>query len=604
MNLQSPSTAERPISLQSARTRVILVVLLILAGLLASVWLAGRAAERRQWAERTVEARGQLELYAQSLRILVERYRSIPAIIALDGEVQAVLRAGPDLLRRQQLNHRLQRLSLEAGAAMVYVLDSEGTAIASSNWDEPTSFIGRNYAFRPYFRDAMRTGGGRYFAVGVTTGVPGYFLAQVVRDLDGSPLGVVVLKLEMEELQRDWAGQPGILLVTDRYGIVQLASRPAWRFRYLQPLGPQLRAELLSARKYAEQTLQPLDVQVLETLEGGDLLRIAGPDGRHDYLSLRQPLVEDGWTLQLLHEARAPDGTSRSYRLAAAGAWLALVFLLLFLAQREKNRRLLQRSRVELERLVDERTAELRQAQDELVQAAKMAALGQMSAALAHEINQPLTAMRMQLGSLGLLLAKGDGAAVQTCLARLDGLLTRMAALTGHLKTFARNSPGGLRERLQPDSVVDHALLLLEPRIRQDDVLVLRRRAADAWVEGDAIRLEQVLVNLLHNALDAMLGKDVRELRIDLQRAGDDWLLEVGDSGGGIAAEDLPRVFEPFFTTKPVGEGLGLGLAVSYGIVRELGGLLEVHNDRDGAVFRIRLPAAAAPVTLRAGAQE
>ncbi|MNC39410.1 Sensor protein FixL [compost metagenome] len=179
-----------------------------------------------------------------------------------------------------------------------------------------------------------------------------------------------------------------------------------------------------------------------------------------------------------------------------------------------------------------------------------------------------------------------------------------MAALTGHLKTFARNSPGGLRERLQPDSVVDHALLLLEPRIRQDDVLVLRQRNAEAWVEGDAIRLEQVLVNLLHNALDAMLGKDVRELRIDLQRAGDDWLLEVGDSGGGIAAEDLPRVFEPFFTTKPVGEGLGLGLAVSYGIVRELGGQLEARNAGDGAVFSLRLPAVAAPGTLPAAKQE
>ena len=589
----------------SSRQRFFIVLLLILAGLLASVWLAGRYAERRQWLERSVEAQGQLELYAQSLRILVERFRAVPAIVAHDGEVQATLRAGADPLLRQQLNHRLQRLNAEAGSAVLYLLDARGETIAASNWQEPGSFVGNRYDFRPYFQDAMREGRGRYFAVGVTTGVPGYFLSRVVRDLDGRALGVVVLKLEMEELQRDWAGQSGVLLVTDRHGIAILASRPAWRFRYLPGLTGAQREELLAARKYAEQTLQPLALQALRSLdEGGELQRVDGPDGRRDYLWQRRALSEEGWTLHLLHEAHAPGGAVRSYRLAAGGAWLALAFLLLFLAQRQKNRRLRQRSRAELERLVDERTAELRQAQDELVQAAKMAALGQMSAALAHEINQPLTAMRMQLGSLGLLLARNDAPATQTCLARIDGLLTRMAALTGHLKTFARNSPGGLRERLQPDTVVDHALLLLEPRIRQDDVLVLRQRNAEAWVEGDAIRLEQVLVNLLHNALDAMLGRAVRELRIDLQRDGDAWLLTVGDSGGGIAPGDLPRVFEPFFTTKPVGEGLGLGLAVSYGIVRELGGQLEVHNDRDGALFRIRLPAAAAPVTLRGGAQE
>ncbi len=589
----------------SARQRFVVILVVILAGLLLSVWLAGRTAERRQWSERSVEAQGQLELYAQSLRILVERFRAVPAIVAHDSEVLAALRAGADPLLRQQLNHRLQRLNGEAGSAVLYLLDVRGETIAASNWQEPGSFVGNHYDFRPYFRDAMRQGSGRYFAVGVTTGVPGYFLSRVVRDLDGRTLGVVVLKLEMEELQRDWAGQPGILLVTDPYGIAILASRPAWRFRYLPGLSAAQRDELLAARKYAEQTLQPLGLQALRSLdEGGELQRVDGPDGRRDYLWQRRGLSEEGWTLHLLHEAHAPDGAVRSYRLAAGGAWLALAFLLLFLVQRQKNRRLRQRSRAELERLVDERTAELRQAQDELVQAAKMAALGQMSAALAHEINQPLTAMRMQLGSLGLLLAKNDPAAVQTCLARIDGLLTRMAALTGHLKTFARNSPGGLRERLQPDTVVDHALLLLEPRIRQDDVLVLRQRNAEAWVEGDAIRLEQVLVNLLHNALDAMLGKPVRELRIDLQRDGDAWLLSVGDSGGGIAPGDLARVFEPFFTTKPVGEGLGLGLAVSYGIVRELGGQLEADNDGDGALFRLRLPAVAAPGTLADGQQE
>lgn len=589
----------------SSRQRLLLVLLPLLAGLLASVWLAGRYAEQRQWQARSLESRDQLELYGQSLRILVERFRAVPAIVALDDQVRDALRPGADPQRQRQLDRRLQQLNEQAGAAVLYLLDLHGQAVAASNWQEPGSFVGNHYGFRPYFRDALREGSGRYFAVGVTTGIPGYFLSRVVRDLDGTPLGVLVLKLELEELQRDWAGQSGVLLVTDRHGIAILASRPAWRFRHLPGLGEAQRAELLAARKYAEQTLRPLALQPLGRFAGdAERVRVDGPDGRRDYLWQQQPLAEEGWTLHLLHEARMGDGAVAGYRLAAGGAWLALAFLLLFLAQRQKNRRLRQRSRAELERLVEARTAELRQAQDELVQAAKMAALGQMSAALAHEINQPLTAMRMQLGSLGLLLARNDAEATQACLARLDGLLTRMAALTGHLKTFARNSPGGLRERLQPDVALDHALLLLDARIRQDAVLVLRQRNAEAWIEGDAIRLEQVLVNLLHNALDAMADKRVRELRIDLRRDGADWLLEIADSGGGIPAEALARVFEPFFTTKPVGAGLGLGLAVSYGIVRELGGQLEARNAGDGALFSLRLPAAAAPGTLPAAQQE
>lgn len=134
----------------------------------------------------------------------------------------------------------------------------------------------------------------------------------------------------------------------------------------------------------------------------------------------------------------------------------------------------MHRSRAELERLVAERTAELRQTQDGLVQAAKLAALGQMSAALAHELNQPLTAMRMQLGSLQLLQRSGRSSEMGEALEQIDSLLVRMTALTGHLKTFARKSPGGLREHLRLDHVLDQALHLLAPRVRSGSVEINR----------------------------------------------------------------------------------------------------------------------------------
>jgi two-component system C4-dicarboxylate transport sensor histidine kinase DctB len=238
------------------------------------------------------------------------------------------------------------------------------------------------------------------------------------------------------------------------------------------------------------------------------------------------------------------------------------------------------------------RTAELREAQDGLVHAAKMAALGQMSAALAHEINQPLTALQMQLGSLRLLLDSGRPEAVRDGLQRIDGLLQRMAALTGHLKTFARKTPAGLSERLCLGDVLEQALQLLAPRMRSEQVELRTQIDDEAEVLGDAIRIEQVILNLLHNALDAMAESETRILLVRIAREGDGCLLSVEDSGGGIAEETLGRVFEPFFTTKPVGQGLGLGLAVSYGIVRDLGGTLEAHNGELGAVFTLRLPAA------------
>jgi two-component system C4-dicarboxylate transport sensor histidine kinase DctB len=404
---------------------------------------------------------------------------------------------------------------------------------------------------------------------------------------------VLVVKLELEELQREWASQSGVLLVADSYSVVILSNKPAWRFRVLSELSEQARAELVEVRKYAEQALQPLPSTLRRQIDSdSQWRRVEGPDGPRDYLWQRLALEGEGWTLHLLLEPQALVDSVRSYRLAAAGVWMTLAFLLLFLAQRRKNQRLQAGIRERLEREVALRTAELREAQEGLVHAAKMAALGQMSAAMAHEINQPLTAMQMQLGSLRLLLDSGRQADVREGLQRIDGLLQRMAGLTGHLKTFARKSPAGLSERLRLSDVLDQALQLLAPRIRSENVELHCEIEGEAMVLGDAIRLEQVLLNLLHNALDAMASAETRQLHIRIQRQADTCLLSVADSGGGIAAEALDHVFEPFFTTKPVGAGLGLGLAVSYGIVRELGGSLEAANGEQGAVFTLRLPAA------------
>lgn len=580
------------------RYRVVLIVALILLGLLLSIYWAGRMAEQRAWDERSQEARGQLQLYAQAIHTQVQRFRSVPALLALDSDIQNLLGNPADKALREQLNLRLEEQNQAAGSSVLYLLDRHGETLAASNWREWSSFVGNNYAFRPYFLDALAHDSGRYFAVGVTTGIPGYFLSSSVKNSAGEVIGVLVVKLELEDMQREWVGQSGILLIADSLEIVILTNRPAWRFRYLRALDDEVRERLVTARRYAEQNLQPLPSERLQRIaEDSERRQVDGPDGRRVYLWQQLNMPEEDWTLHLLQEPQQIAESVRSYRLAAAGVWMTLAFLLLLLAQRRKIRRIEQRNRSELERLVEARTRELHTAQDELVHAARMAALGQMSAALAHEINQPLTALRMQLASQRLLLDSGRTETVREGIGQVEGLVERMAALTGHLKTFARKSPAGLRQRLSLSDVLEQALQLLAPRIRSEAVEVSCEVPPQAWVSGDAIRLEQVLINLLTNALDAMQAAPVRQLRISCEQAGNGWTLRVADSGGGIAAEHLEQVFEPFFTTKPVGQGLGLGLAVSYGIVRDLGGTLEAHNDAHGAVFELHLPAAESVTT-------
>lgn len=574
--------------------RLILASLLVLAGLALAVYGAGEQARQRALRLETQAAHEQLGLYANSLRTLLERYRSLPAVLALDPEIRQALAAPLSGERQQALNLKLQQINAAARSSTLELLDRDGLAVAASNWDLPSSYVGHNYAFRPYFRQARSQGSGRFYAVGVTSGIPGYFLASAVRDAAGGFLGSLVVKLEFPDLERQWSQTPDRLLVSDAKGIVFLANHDGWRYRELQPLDAAARQELAATRQYDRQPLSPLVYRTLERLTAqGTVVRVSEAHGERDYLWQSLPLAEDGWTLHLLRDLRGLQSDVGTARLAAAGAWLALVFLFLWLQQRRRLARLRQRSHEELERLVEQRTAALRTAQDGLVQAAKLAALGQMSAALAHEINQPLTAQRMHLASVRLLLDAGRSDDARTALGRIDELLERMAALTGHLKTFARKTPGGLRERIELGHVLDQALQLLAVRIRSEQVEISQTLGVPAWVMGDAIRLEQVLVNLLRNALDALAGVAHPQIAVSLYRDGNHWCLEVADNGPGIAAEHLASVFDPFFTTKPVGEGLGLGLAVSYGIIHELDGRLEAANrPGGGASFRLVLPAA------------
>ena len=360
-------------------------LLLAVGGTVLFAWLGHGWGERRELDRQAVQSRAQLVLLGRALEQTVDRYRALPQVLALDPELRAAVAAPVDEATRRRLNLRLEEANRTAQASTLTLIDAEGTAVAASNWREPGSNVGEHYGFRPYVRQALAEGQGRFYGIGVTTGVPGYFLSELVRGGDGAPLGVVVIKIQLTALEREWLRVEGTVLVSDRHGVVFLASQDDWRYRTLRALGPAALRELEATRQYGTQPLRPMAVRRERTL-GDDAIqaRLDAPARGDDWLWVRAPLQEPGWTLHLLRDATsATAAAARQAAIAAALLWLALALLGLFVQQRRRIAALRQRNRVELEALVQQHAQELRTARDGVIEAARQADSG-LSRELEH----------------------------------------------------------------------------------------------------------------------------------------------------------------------------------------------------------------------------
>ncbi|MGF7175204.1 two-component system C4-dicarboxylate transport sensor histidine kinase DctB [Azospirillum doebereinerae] len=572
--------------------RLLLAVLLIgvpLAAALAAGWAAADAET-----DLRARAHAQLALYDANLRAELERHAAIPLALAQDAEVAALL-SDPTPERVDRMNRKLEGIAQALGASAFYIMDSSGLTLTASNWNAPATFVGQNFAYRPYFRMAIERGEGHHFALGTTSFIPGYYTAHRVM-AENRTLGAVVLKVGFERLERAWAPGQEKLLVTDRDGMVFVTNVEEWRYRALPrrlPLTPP--------------PVPDEGLDVLPWAFGGasDRIAVAGNGTERRYLLSSVAVPGGDWTLHSLTglepvTARAQIAGLLAAAAVALGAVAAYALALRRVAMTERLA-LQDEARAELERRVAEATAELRETENELTQAAKLAALGQMSAGIAHEINQPLAAMRSYADNAVVLLERGRMESVRTNLGEIAELTDRMAAITRQLKGFARRASGTLGP-VSANGAVAQALSLLEARLRRDEVAVETDLPEPAvWVVGEDVRLQQVLVNLIGNAADAMRDAPVRRLRIVLTAADGAALLSIADSGTGIRESDLPRLFVPFFTTKEAGEGLGLGLSISHGIVEDFGGNLTAANRQpdapdgsdtppaSGAVFTLRL---------------
>ncbi|MDE3833619.1 GHKL domain-containing protein [Sinorhizobium meliloti] len=609
-----PAEASDPHALRSRARRSWLVFAAVALVLLAAGLLLARDYGRSQaLAGLAGQSRIDASLKASLLRAVVERQRALPLVLADDAAIRGAL-LSPDRPSLDRINRKLEALATSAEAAVIYLIDRSGVAVAASNWQEPTSFVGNDYAFRDYFRLAVRDGMAEHFAMGTVSNRPGLYISRRV-DGPGGPLGVIVAKLEFDGVEADWQASGKPAYVTDRRGIVLITSLPSWRFMTTKPIAEDRLAPIRESLQFGDATLLPLPFRKIEARPDGSstLDALLPGDSTAAFLRVETMVPSTNWRLEQLSPLKAPLAAgareAQLLTLAALVPLLALAALLLrrrqVVAMRSAEERL---ARNALEASVEERTRDLRMARDrleteiadhrqtteklqavqqDLVQANRLAILGQVAAGVAHEINQPVATIRAYADNARTFLHRGQTATAAENMESIAELTERVGAITHELRRFARKGhfaagPTAMKE------VVEGALMLLRSRFAgRMDAIRIDLPPDGLQALGNRIRLEQVLINLLQNALEAIGDSENGTIQVRCEEAAGGIALTVADNGPGIAADVREELFTPFNTSKE--DGLGLGLAISKEIVSDYGGTIEVESGPSGTTFTVNL---------------
>ena len=570
-----------------------------------------------------------MDIYSASLQAEMNRFEYLPHVVALNDQVVRLLRNPGDAVTRDAVNAYLQTINANAGASAMYVMNAQGLTLAASNWSLPGSFVNMNFAYRPYFQEATKGLTGRFYGIGAVSREPGYYFAHAVKTGD-VVAGVVAVKLSLEKLDQAWSHDGERIAVADGNGVVFLSSEPNWKYRTLKSLSPETQRRLQLTRQYTEAgLLSPLGIKPHRLLDDGSaIVEIAaepisqrGAGRTVQYLVHESRVLGTDWRLLMLSELTAVRASAVVSAALAALSCLLLALLAVYFSQRRRiiaqtvaARAALERVNDELEQKVAQRTEALsdangklqaeigerkraeealRTALQDLVHTAKMAALGQMSAGITHELNQPLAALLTLSRNAIVFMKRGDLGLAEENLDMIARVTGHMGQITSQLKKFARKAPMELRP-VTVATVATDALFLLNQNAKRNDVHVQQRfHPPQLQALCDANRLEQVLLNLLANAFDAV--QDVAAPAVLLEaEVLDGWVnIAVHDNGLGIAHDVLPHMFEPFYSTKAQGAGLGLGLAISADIARDLGGVIRVGRSTvlGGALFTVQLKA-------------
>ncbi|WP_326533650.1 sensor histidine kinase [Pseudorhodoferax sp.] len=575
------------------RSAARLAAALLLIGLAA--WAGAWLAMRQGLTALEQAAAQRLEVAATRLDAQLARFDFLPSLLETSPEVMQFFVQPDNGQRGHGVNLYLQSLNAIAGADNLYLVDRAGTAIAAADFAQPGTPFGRDLSYRPYVRDALANGRGHFYGLGVTSARAGYYLSYALPS-HGTALGLATVKVDLAGMEEEWRQLPGPVLVVDEHQVAILSSRDDWRWRPLVALTPEARAEAAAARRYGSSTLAPLDWRARAPAEGmAQRVQLAG----QPWLASTRQVHQGRWQLILLDDEGAVRASARNWAFTAA---LAMALLLVVAAlldarrravrQRLASRAALQRAHDALEHKVAERTAALQAAQDELVHAGKLAVLGQLSAGLVHELNQPLAALQTVSDNTDQLIQRNRLDEARDNLARIGRLVGRLKRLSSQLRLFA-SKPADIVGSVELLRLVQELQQQLAPRLQEGGIaLVLDDLPAQLAVAGDESRMEQVLANLLGNAIDALQGVPApRRIEIQATVAEGRARVAIRNNGPLIPEHVLARMFQPFITTKPAGKGMGLGLMVSAHLVREFGGTLDAHNlAPTGAEFVIELP--------------
>ncbi|MCP9232664.1 sensor histidine kinase [Mesorhizobium sp. LMG 17147] len=590
------------------------VALLIVTAALYGAGLYGRTAEIGTLA---AQGRTDANLKVALLRAVLESPRALPLLLSADQQVRDAL-TQKNAAAIDVLNRKLEGLVSGTKASVLYVIDADGLAIASSNWREPISFVGNDYRFRDYFSGAMQAGTAEYFALGNVSKRPGLYISRRVGDA-AAPLGVVVVKMEFDQLEADWREANRPAYVSDENGVVLITSVPSWRFMTTAPLAAPKQAAIRDSQQFGDAPLVPLPIMHPQALSPDVSIVHAVTPGGSDaqYLSLATPVPSTPWRLDYLIPAEAPIAAAvREMRLLALGVVVPLLGLAAYLLWRRQSAQMRiaaeQAARTELERRVVERTEDLSRARDrlqaeitghrnteaklqvvqqDLVQANRLAILGQVAAGVAHEINQPVATIRAYADNARTFLDRKQTGPAEENLGAIAALTERIGSITEELKAFARKGRTAA-EPVELRGVIEGAVMLLRSRFAgRLDALVVDLPLPSLKVMGNRVRLEQVLINLFQNALEALDGRDDAHVLVSVEETADCVTISVSDNGPGIPPAILKSLFTPFNTSKE--KGLGLGLVISKDIVADYGGRIEVSSGDSGTRFTIHLQTAA-----------
>lgn len=545
-----------------------------------------------------------LEMYKSTLYSTIDQYYILPYMLSMDNVIKQSMNQPGDNVT-ENLNRYVEYFNTQLKTAAIFILNEQGKTIASSNWREPGSYVGQDYSYRPYYKQAMMGMNGRFYGIGSTTNIPGFFLSTGIKN-NGKIVGVVIVKISLNDIENVWAEGPENIIVSDEHSIIFLSSKSQWRMKTLEPIPSQIKEKLQLTRQYSLSNILPADYYPCFTFNGFVFLK----EKANQFCLLPRfytqqiSIPEFNWKMTIIVPLDNLYWTWAISLIITLILYLLVLVIIKYWRMRSRAQQLLTQANETLEKQVKERTHDLESmnqklllemkersqaehiiqlTRSELAESNKLAALGQMATEIAHEQNQPLAAIHALTDNTRTMLAKKMYSQADQNLKYTISVVERMTQLMSELKTFASRHrvPKGSADVVK---VMYTAVALLNHSMEKNN---LERRikapSRPLFVGCDELGLEQIFSNLITNALDSMEGQQNKRLDISIYKEDHKVIITLKDNGPGFSPEVIERIFEAFFTTKR--RGIGLGLAIVSEIVRNSNGTIHASNHPEGGAM-------------------